>query len=143
MDAKEYLRQAYRLDQAISSKIEQISSLRELATKATAALGTEPVSGSRNPHRLEDAIGKIVDLENEIDRDVDCLIETKRKIMGIIGELGNAEHRILLEQRYLCYNSWAEIAEKMGFGLRWVHILHGRALAEADKIFSKKVKDCT
>ncbi|MBR1553187.1 MAG: hypothetical protein IJ631_04160 [Schwartzia sp.] len=143
MDAKEYLRQAYRLDQAISSKIEQISSLRELATKATAALGTEPVSGSRNPHRLEDAIGKIVDLENEIDRDVDCLIETKRKIMGIIGELGNAEHRILLEQRYLCYNSWAEIAEKMGFGLRWVHILHGRALAEADKIFSKKAKDCT
>ena len=143
MDAKEYLRQAYRLDQAISSKIEQISSLRELATKATAALGTEPVSGSRNPHRLEDAIGKIVDLENEIDRDMDCLIETKRKIMGIIGELGNAEHRILLEQRYLCYISWAEIEEKMGFGLRWVHILHGRALAEADKIFSKKVKDCT
>ena len=139
MDAKEYLRQAYRLDQAISSKIEQISSLRELATKATAALGTEPVSGSRNPHRLEDVIGKIVDLENEIDRDVDCLIETKRKIMGIIGELGNAEHRILLEQRYLCYNSWAEIAEKMGFGLRWV----GKALTEADKIFSKKAKDCT
>ena len=63
--------------------------------------------------------------------------------MDTIGELGNADHRILLEIRCLCFNPWAEIAEKKGFGLRWLHILHGRALAEADKIFSKKANDCT
>lgn len=33
MTAKEYLGQAYRLDQRINSKIEQVSSLNELATK--------------------------------------------------------------------------------------------------------------
>ena len=143
MDAKEYLQQAYRLDQEISSKMEQISSLRCLATKTTAALGKEPISGTRDPHRIETVIGRMVELEEKINKDIDRLIETKRKIMGIIGELGSAEHRILLELRYLCFNSWAEIAEKMGFGLRWVHILHGRALAEVDKIFSKKLRDCT
>ena len=143
MDVKEYLGQAYRIDQEISSKLEQISSLRGLATKATTVLGAEPVSGSRDPHRLQKAIDRMVDLENEINKDVDCLVETKRKIMGIVGRLGNADHRILLELRYLCFNSWADIAEKMGFGLRWVHILHGRALAEVEKIFAKKDRECT
>ena len=36
MTAKEYLGQAYRLDQRINSKLEQIRSLRDLTTKATA-----------------------------------------------------------------------------------------------------------
>ena len=37
MTAKEYLSQAYRIDQRINSKLKQVSSLRELSTKATAS----------------------------------------------------------------------------------------------------------
>lgn len=143
MDAKEYLGRVYRIDQQISSKIEQVSMLRSLVTKTTAALGTEPVSGTRNPHRMEEIIGRLMALEDEINSGVDCLIDTKREIMGIIGEIENPEHRTLLELRYLCYNPWAEIAGKMECGLRWVHVLHGRALADAEKIFSKKKQECT
>ena len=35
MTAKDYLTQAYRIDQRINSKLEQVASLRELTTKAT------------------------------------------------------------------------------------------------------------
>ena len=35
MTAKEYLGQAYRLDQRINSKLEQVGSLSDLATKVT------------------------------------------------------------------------------------------------------------
>lgn len=38
MTAKEFLNQAYLLDQRIKSKSEQIQSLNELATKCTATL---------------------------------------------------------------------------------------------------------
>ena len=38
MTTKEYLAQAYRINQRINSKLEQIVSLRELATKATSTL---------------------------------------------------------------------------------------------------------
>lgn len=38
MTAKEYLGQAYRLDQRIDAKIAQVSALNELATKCTATL---------------------------------------------------------------------------------------------------------
>ena len=82
-------------------------------------------------------------LEDEINSGVDCLIDTKRAIMEIIGEIKNVEYRILLEFRYLCFNSWAEIADKMGYGLRWIHILHGRALSEVNDVLSKKRQGCT
>lgn len=52
MKIKEYLGQAYRIDHRINSKLEQISSLHDLATKATST----PGSATRNIHRMEDII---------------------------------------------------------------------------------------
>ena len=46
MTAKEYLTQAYRIDQRINSKLEQVSSLRDLSTKATSTLTDVPPSGT-------------------------------------------------------------------------------------------------
>lgn len=46
MTAKEYLGQAYRLDQRIDAKIAQVASLNELATKCTATLTGMPRSSS-------------------------------------------------------------------------------------------------
>ena len=42
MDAKEYLSQAYRIDQRINSKLEQVMSLRALLGKATGTLSGAP-----------------------------------------------------------------------------------------------------
>ena len=48
MTAKEYLGQAYRLDQRINSKLQQIESLRSLTQRVTVAYGGEVVSHTRN-----------------------------------------------------------------------------------------------
>ena len=50
---KEYMNQAYRIDQRINAKIEQVSSLHSLATKATSTLSDMPGSGTRNVTRME------------------------------------------------------------------------------------------
>lgn len=42
MKIKEYLGQAYRIDNRINSKLEQISSLHDLATKATSTISDMP-----------------------------------------------------------------------------------------------------
>ena len=44
MNAKDYLNKAYRLDQRINSKLEQVESLNALATKATSTLSDMPRS---------------------------------------------------------------------------------------------------
>ena len=132
MTAKEYLVQAYRIDQRINSKLEQIVSLRELATKATSTLSDMPASGTRNLHPMEGIIVKVIDLESEINDDIDTLVDLKREIVSIIKKINNPEHQTLLELRYLCFKTWEQVAVDMGYDLRYIHKLHGRALENCD-----------
>ncbi len=46
MTAKEYLSQAYRLDDRINSKIQQVDSLNLLATKCTSTISGMPKNPS-------------------------------------------------------------------------------------------------
>ena len=130
MTAKEYLGQAYRIDQRINSKLEQVASLRELATKATSTLSDMPKTGSRNIQPMEGIVVKIIDLENEINRDIDALVDFKRELVGIIKGVHNPEYQTLLELRYLCFHPWEQIAVEMEYDLRYVYKMHGRALEQ-------------
>ena len=128
MTIKEYLAQAYRIDKRINSKLEQIVSLRELATKATSTLSDTPPSGSRNVHSMEGIIVKMMELENEINTDIDVLVDLKKEIMSIIKKINNPEQQTLLELRYLCFKTWEQIAVDMGYSIQNAYKVHDRAL---------------
>ena len=128
MTAKEYLGQAYRLDQRINSKIEQVASLNELATKCTSSLTGMPRNPNRATSTMADAVAKIIDLQAEINRDIDTLVDLKREIVSVIKSIDNLEYQTLLEKRYLCFLTWEQIAVDMGYDLRYLHKLHNRAL---------------
>lgn len=128
MTAKEYLNQAYRIDQRINSKLEQVSSLRDLSTKATSTFSDVPPSGTRNVHRMEDVICKIVMLENEINAEIDHLVDLKREIREVISAVKNLECQTLLELRYLCFKTWEQIAVQMNYSTKYVFDLHRTAL---------------
>lgn len=135
LSAKDYLSQAYRIDQRINSKIEQVQSLRDLAEKATATLSDVPPSkGSRNVHRMEDVIAKMMDMESEISADMKRLLNLKHEIVTVINCVESPELQTLLELRYLCFKTWEQIAVALHFDLRWVHRLHNRALNEVELI---------
>lgn len=134
MTAKDYLSQAYRIDQRINSKLEQVQSLRDLAEKASATLSDMPRNPSLNIHRMQDFIAKALDLESEINTDLCRLIDTKREIVTVIKCVENRELQTLLELRYLCFKTWEQIAVELHFDLRWVHRLHNRALNEVESI---------
>ncbi len=132
MTTKEYLSQAFRLDQRINSKLEQVSSLRDLATKATASIHAERVSGTKQRSPMENAIVKLIDLEHEIDADIDKLVDLKREIIEVINSVEQPEYHLLLELRYLSYKTWEEIAEMMNYSWRNIHYVHGKALRAID-----------
>ena len=134
MTAKEYLNQAYRLDQRINSKLEQVLSLRELTTKATATLSDMPSGGSRNVYRMQDIIGKIVDLENDINRDIDALVDLKREMVTIIKSVADPECQTLLELRFLCFKTWEQITVEMNYGIDNIYRLHRKALKMVDDL---------
>lgn len=130
MKVKEYLNQAYRLDQRIDSKIEQVTSLNELANKCTSTITGMPHNSSSSTSTMADTVAKIIDLQAEINRDIDALVDLKREITGVIKAVKNPEYQTLLEKRYLCFLTWEQIAVDMGYELRYLHKLHNRALAE-------------
>jgi len=127
MTAKEYLGQAYRIDQRINLKMEQVASLRALATKATATYSDMP-KGYGNVHSGENVIVKIIDLENQMNADVDELVNLKQEVVGVINAINNPEQRMVLELRYLSFKTWDEIAEDMHYGIDNIFKLHKKAL---------------
>lgn len=129
MTAKEYLSQAYRLDQRIDSKIEQISSLNDLATKCTATISGMPHIHSSSTSTMADTVMKIIALQQEINADIDALVDLKREIITAINGVENPEFKTLLEKRYLCFESWEKIAVDMNYSIDNIYKLHKKALA--------------
>ena len=113
MTAKEYLNQAYWLDRRIDSKLEQLSALKDMATKTTSIMSDDVVSHTRNVHSMQDVIAKIIDMQAEINADIDRLVDLKRDIMQVVKTVDDPELQTLLELRYLCFKDWQDIAYSM------------------------------
>ena len=130
MTAKEYLNQAYWLDRRIDSKLAQLSSLKDLATKATNVMSDAVVSHTRNLHSLQDVVAKMIDMQSEINADIDHLVDLKQEIMHTIKSVKNPEQQTLLELRYLCFKSGEFVAEEMGYNVRHIYRLHDEAVEQ-------------
>lgn len=128
MNVKDYLRQARHLDTQINTKIEQVSSLHDLATNATSTLSDMPGGPTRNTHKMEDIIIKILMLENEINNDIDGLVDLKNEILSVIKAVDDEECRIVLEKRYLNFEKWEDIASEMCCSVDNIYKIHGKAL---------------
>ena len=72
MTKKEFLKQYLKAKREIEIKSEQISDLKDLATKITQTLAPDKVK-STSDNRLESTVSKIVDIEKEIYADIDNL----------------------------------------------------------------------
>ena len=138
MNAKDYLGQAYRLDQRITSKLQQISSLRSLTQKVNASFGGEVVSHTRNVTSLEDAVIRLMEAEEELSQEIDRLINIKIDIGKLIEQVHNESYRLILEKRYLCFLPWDQIAEEMHYSRRWVLDRHERALDVVDRLLTER-----
>ena len=95
MTAKEYLRQAYRLDQKISSDLEEVASLREMSASVSSPQPTERVQTSKNTDApFVRALEKIIDLEEHINKEVELLMELKKEIRVVITTVEDTDERI-------------------------------------------------
>ena len=128
MTARDYLSQAYRLDQRINSKLEQVESLNELATKVSSTLTGMPKNPNSATSTMADTVTKIIALQAEINNDIERLVDLKREMVAVIKAVSNTERQTLLELRYLCFKTWEQIAVEMNYTVRNVHLLHKEAL---------------
>ncbi|MGN1114368.1 MAG: DUF1492 domain-containing protein [Oscillospiraceae bacterium] len=134
MTAKEYLQQARYLDSRINSKIKQLNSLKDLATKCTSTISDMPRNPNKGNSGLEDTVIKIVSLEEEINNDIDNLVDLKKEIMQVIKKISNPEYKTILEERYLSFETWEDIAVDFHLSVQQIFRLHAAALKEVKNI---------
>ena len=90
-------------------------------------------------HRLGTAsILRLMEAEEELNRQIDTLVDTKIEIGKLIDRVHNETYRLILEKRYLCFMNWDRIAEELHYSRRWVLSRHERALEVADKLLREK-----
>lgn len=128
MNAKEYLGQAYRLDQHINDRLMQLSQLRALTQRITTAYDGEMVSRTRNVHALEDSVIRLMEAEESINEEIDRFVDIKMDISKTIARVRNENYRLILEKRYLCFMTWEQISLDMHYTNRWLRKMHERAL---------------
>ena len=130
MDAKMYLMQVINIDQQINCKLDQLGRLKALATHTTSTFSDMPKNQHNNNSRLEETVLKIIEMEHSIDAEIDRLVDLKAEVRKQISLLPDARCRLVLEERYLNGAPWEAIAAEMGYTVRNVQILHGKALQE-------------
>ena len=132
-EVKQYLRGLKQLNNIVQSKLDEIETLTSLAQRMTSVSKNVLVQKSTPQDKLSELISKIVDLKNELKKDVDNLLDLKLDIIQKINDIENNDYKLLLTLRYLNFKTWEEIAVEMGYTYQWVHVLHGRALIHLSK----------
>jgi hypothetical protein len=138
MKAKEYLQQLQRLDTVINQKIKEVDDLR---MKSRCAGGIDYSKERVQTSPSGDApfvklIGRIVDLEAEINAEIDRYVDEKHKIINQIQRLKNADYISLLFKRYVEYKKFETIAVEMNFTYQYVIEMHRYALKEFETTYN-------
>lgn len=130
MTSKQYLKQAYRLNELIDSDLAELSRLRELATSISGAdFSQDRVQNGNKPgSKIENIVAKIIDLEAAINDEIDKFVDLKVAIRKGIKTVENRNEELLLRLRYIEFLSWDDIQARMTCGERQVHNIHARAL---------------
>lgn len=114
MRAKEYLERAIDIDERIKNKTLEKEQWRAIAECTTASAEGERVQSTGSMHKMEDAVIKIVEIEEEIDDMVRQLIDMKQEIIKTIDEVDDTVSYSLLHKRYVQNKSIEEIQEEKG-----------------------------
>ena len=130
MTAKEYLKQAYRLDHRIDSDIAEMERLREMVC----SVGSPGFEEHHNPNRATEApfvrvLEKVWLMEEKINAEVDRLVDLKAQMRTVIEAVPNTDERMVLRYRYIHNMTWERIGDELHADKSTVRRWHGAALA--------------
>ena len=132
MTAKEYLCQIRQLNNKIKSDKEQLDTLRRMVT-SIAGPDYDSIKVDHSPSGdapFEKVLIRAMDLETEIDREIEALIDLKGEAAMAIAMIDYPLHQRVLTERYIACKNWPEIADALGYTKDGVFKMHRKALQE-------------
>lgn len=124
-----YLSRYIPASRSIDRLLEEQYRWKCLAMKVTPNLSLTP-GGGEGGSPIERPMEKVEELEEKIKQAVGELIEIRKEIETVLGQLEDENLRRLMEYRYIDGLTWEQVAEKMHYSWRHTCRLHGEALAK-------------
>ena len=138
MEVKEELRKILLYDAKINSKLEELARLKSLATKVTSVMEGEAVSRTRNTNTMSDAVTKIIEMQDEINRLIDLYVDKKAYFSRIIDSLPNHMQIRVLYSYYYQGKSFQKIANEVGYSRRNIGYIHEDAIHAVEKAIEQE-----
>ena len=110
------LKDIRRVERLIEHKREQIVRMRSIAERVTGGLD---VTGIRGTAEREDVRLRLVELEDEMQREIDRLIDLRLEAMRRIDGLDDGDLVDIMYMRYFQHMKWTDIAKAKGRSLDW------------------------
>lgn len=130
MTVKEYLSQAYRLENKIKLQQKRIEELRELATSVSSPGFEEHYNASRNTDApYVETLEKIMEYQEETEKRIALLLDLREQMRASIQKVENPDLSLVLEYRYIYNMPWSKIGDEMYVDERTVRRWHNQALA--------------
>ena len=138
MTTKQYLNQIDRINRMINNKLAEIYQLKTMVCSISVSADEDKVQTSSDKDKLGNAVAKIVDLENEINKTIDMYVGKRERIISQIEALNDVMEYQVLFSRYIEYKKFEQIAEDNEYSVRQILRIHGNALVEFEKKFGKE-----
>lgn len=131
MTAKEYLMQAYRLDNRIKLDTEEYRTIREMAQGLSAVHYDSNTTQSNTPSDASfvKALNQLWELEQKINEELCMLSALRVQIRDVIDTVKNPNERLVLSYRYMQEMKWEQIAQEMSADAKTIRRWHGDALS--------------
>jgi DNA-directed RNA polymerase specialized sigma24 family protein len=145
MKAKEYLGKIAGLNDHIDELIAERQNVIERAMGLKSPALGDKVQAGYSGDSLESAIGKLTEIEAQIDSEIDVYYKKRKRIRDMISELPDPRYRQVLYMRYLEFKRLEDIActmrKRNGGCYSYNHIqrLHGYALAAFARKYSSEI----
>lgn len=129
-EVKEYLSSLRFAEKMIKIKLEKIEETRELGLRVNCVLRPDKVQGGRRVNIVEETALKVVELINQLEKQVDEYRELQKNVISLINCVTDDTQRKVLELRYIHFMKWEKIANLLGYDRRQITRIHSKGLSE-------------
>ena len=136
MRATKYLLQVRRLDARINNKLAEKQRIMDLVTGVSPSLSGMP-RPTGNHDKIGDAIARLTEVEEEINRVIDQLVVVRAEVVGLLETLPADEYNVL-HQYYVQGLTVEVIAEGMARTERQIYRIKARGLKRVQAILDAR-----
>lgn len=136
MTVKEFLQGVRNQDGLLRAYEQELEDLRRRAYNISSPRLGDKIQ-SNHLTTLDEIVEKLERQAEKVNQAWDRLIELREKAKALIHQERDNDCRCILYRYYILGQTWEQIAVEMNYTIRWTYKLHGKALQDLEKEFTK------